>query len=103
MLEDNVEAVVGSESIKGGDDISMLKLSMHVQRLRGCLGCKCSHMDELNGRGLSNSHFHGAAEFNVVDLLVLLLRGSPRCSEGGGATRRRSDSPRWRLQVPHQR
>jgi hypothetical protein len=28
-------------------------------------------MDELNRRGLSNSYFYGAAEFNVVDLLVL--------------------------------
>jgi hypothetical protein len=42
-------------------------------------------MDELNGRGLSNSHFHGAAEFNVVDLLVLLPWGFPRCSELEGA------------------
>jgi hypothetical protein len=32
-------------------------------------------MDELNVRGLSNSHFHGAAEFNVIDLLVLPPRG----------------------------
>ncbi len=93
MLEDNVEAVVGCESFEGGDDISVLKLSIHVQRLRGRLGCECSHMDELNGRGLSNSHFHGAAEFNVVDLLVLLPWGFPRRSELEGATRRRSDSP----------
>jgi hypothetical protein len=78
MLKDKIEAAVGCESLEGGDDISVLKLSKQVQRLRGRLDCECSHMDELNGRGLSNSHFHGAAEFNVVDLLVLPPRGFPR-------------------------
>jgi hypothetical protein len=73
MLEDNIEAVIGCESFEGGDDISVLKLSIYVQRLRGRLGCECFYMDELNGRGLSSSHLYGAAEFNVVDLLVLLL------------------------------
>jgi hypothetical protein len=89
MLEDNVEAVVCSESFKGGDEISVLKLSKQVKRLRGSVGCECSHMAELNGRGLSNSHFHGATELNIFDLL---LRGSPRCPELEGRTRRRSGS-----------
>jgi hypothetical protein len=30
MLKDNVEAVVGCKSFKGSDDISVLKLSIHV-------------------------------------------------------------------------
>jgi hypothetical protein len=59
MLEDNIKAVIGYESFKGSNDISVLKLSIHVQRLRSRLGCECSHMDELNKRGLSNSHCHG--------------------------------------------
>jgi len=99
MLEDNIEAVVGCESFEGGDDISVLKLSIYVQRLCGRLGCECSHLDELNGRGLSNSHFHGAAEFNVIDLLVLPSRGFPRYSESEGATCRRSDSLRLHLSL----
>ena len=32
MLENNVKTVVGCESFEGGDDISVLKLSIHVQR-----------------------------------------------------------------------
>lgn len=92
MLEDNVEAVVGCESFKGGDEISVLKLSKQVKRLRGSVSCKCSHIDELNGRGLSNSHFHGATELNIIDLFVFLPRGSPRCPELEGPTRRRSGS-----------
>jgi hypothetical protein len=78
ILKDNIEAAIGCKSFKGGDDISVLKLSKQVQRLCGRLDCECSHMDELNGRGLLNSHFYGAAEFNVVDLLILPLRGFPR-------------------------
>ena len=35
MLEDYVKAVVGRESFKGGDDISVLELSEQVERLRG--------------------------------------------------------------------
>jgi hypothetical protein len=100
MLKDNVEAVVGCESVEGSDDILVLKLSIYVQRLRGRLSCEYSHMDELNGRGLPKSHFHGATQFNVVDLLVLLPRGFPRCSEPEGATRRRLDGPRERLLSP---
>lgn len=92
MLEDNIEAVGGCKSFKGSDEISVLKLSKQVKRLRGSVGCECSHMDELNGRGLSNSHFHGASELNIVDLLVLLPRGSQRCPELEGPTRRRSGS-----------
>jgi hypothetical protein len=30
MLEDNVEAVVGCKSFEGGDDISVLKLSIQL-------------------------------------------------------------------------
>lgn len=73
MLEDNVEAVVSYKGFERGDDISVLKLLIHVQRLRGRLGYEYSHMDELNRRSLLNSHFHRATELNVVDLLVLLL------------------------------
>ncbi len=100
MLEDDVEGVIGCESFEGSDDISVLKLSIHVQRLRGCLGWECSHMDELDGSGLPKSHFHGATEFNVVDLLVLLPRGFPRKSKLEGATRRRLDGPRQHLLSP---
>ena len=38
MLENNVEAVVGRESFKGGDDIFVLKLSKQVERSRGRCG-----------------------------------------------------------------
>ncbi len=73
MLEDNIEAVVGCESFESSNDISVLKLSIYVQCLRGRLGGECSYIDKLYRRGLSNSHFYGAAKFNVVDILVLLL------------------------------
>ena len=45
-------------------------------------------MDELNRRGLLDSHFYGATEFNVVDLFVLLPQRFPRRSQLEGATRR---------------
>ena len=35
MLKDNVEAVIGRENFKGGDDILVLKLSKQVQYLLG--------------------------------------------------------------------
>jgi hypothetical protein len=99
MLEDNVKAVVSCKSFKGGNNISVLKLSKQVQRLCSCVGYECSYMDELNGRGLPNRYFHRATEFNVVDLLVPLC-GFPRCSELKGAIRRRSDSPSLCLSCP---
>ena len=57
MLEDNVEAAICCECFKGSDDISILKLSMQVQRLFSYVNRKRSDVDELNRRDLVNSHF----------------------------------------------
>jgi hypothetical protein len=73
MLKDNIKAVIGCESFEGSNNILVLKLSVYMQRLRGRLSYKCSYIDELNRRGLSNSHFYKATEFNIVNLLELLL------------------------------
>ncbi len=78
----------------------MLKLSEQVQRLLCRLVCENSHIDELDGRGLPNSYFNLATEFNIVDLLVLLLWGFQRYSELKEAIRRRFDNPRLRVFSP---
>ena len=36
ILEDNVEAIVSCESVQGGNDVTVLKVSEHVERLLGC-------------------------------------------------------------------
>jgi hypothetical protein len=86
MLEDNIEAAVCYKYFKGSNDISMLKLSIQVQRLFSYVSRKRSAMDELNRRDLTNRHFHWLTELNIVDLFVLFPRGFPRGSEQEGGT-----------------
>jgi hypothetical protein len=97
MLEDIIEVSVGCASFKGGDNVLVLKLSKQVQCLCRRVGYKCSPIGEVHRKVFPNSHFHNITKFNVIDLLILLLRGFPRNSELEGATRHSSSGPRMCL------
>jgi hypothetical protein len=92
ILGGNVEAIITSESLKRGNDITMLKVSEHVERRLSIRFREYSNVNELNRGHLPNSHFHGAAEFNVIDLIVPYPRRPPCCSQLEGATCRKSNS-----------
>jgi hypothetical protein len=48
MLKNNVEPAVGCESFESCDDVSVVKLAIHVECFRGYPGRENSHINELD-------------------------------------------------------